>query len=291
MPATHRIVDIVESSELEVSFVRRGSNHLAKVFLKKSADEPAPSLEITEMLKSVALAKAMSDAATAAYLATLTKEEDLDAFLEKQDSWQAQVDAWVEKSGWKPPEKGDDKKDVKKDEPANAGKSEADIQKEALEKAAADNPLVAALLKSVETLSTSVETLKGEVEKGKLDGAESAVIAKAKSEFGKSPLGTEKVAKILKGIASIDKGVAEEIEALIKSHAELSEKVSGNLGLVTLQRDANSATAKLTKMATDMAAAEKISFEEAIAKISDDPANDELIQKADAEEAGALRAA
>jgi hypothetical protein len=293
--ATHRIVEINEGSELEVSWVRRGSNPMSKVFLKKSADEPPPSLENTPMLKSVALAKAMSDAATAAYFESLTKEEEIDTFLAKDEAGRkVDLDAWIAKSGWKMPGKDDekDKKEVKKDEPA-AGAASADVSKEALAKRAAEDPVVAALLKSVADLNETVTVLKTEVTKTQASTADAAIVALAKSEFSGSPLGVEKITKILKGISGegFDTDAATEIKDLIKAHAELTAKFAGRIGVVSLQRGADSAITKLTKMAEDVAKADKISFEEAIVKISEDPANAELVAKADEEEAEGRQAA
>lgn len=258
--AKRLITDVNTAKALEVSFVPKGSNPLAKVVLKKSADTPPEQPETLNMLKSVALAKALACAVTADYLATLTKEEEVDAFLAKSAD---ERKAEVEKAGFKFPSKDEDKKVEK-----------AEVQKSA----------------EVVALEKQVADMQAEIAKAREETQTASIQKRAETEFRGLSIGVEKTVSVLKAIAPLAKEDQEAIESVFKAHAELAATVAKAEGHASLAKDRGSATAQLTKKADDLAAAEGIDWHAAFAKVNADPANAALVEKADEEEAG-VRAA
>jgi hypothetical protein len=281
MPAsrkpTHRIVDVNPAKELEVSWVPKGSNPLAKIILRKAAEQP----ETTNMLKSVALAKILTTGgAAAAYVATFAKEEELDAYLAKDEAGQkADVDGWVQKTGWKVPETPQQVERAAK--PAAGDDNDADDKvAKALAKALEESPLV-------KGLQAANEELKKRLEGFETSATVTTLEKRAITEFKGLSIGVEKTVAILKALPGIaEEEVRKDVEGLMKAHAELCQRVAKTSGLRADITKADSAFGKLQKMAEEVAKSDKISFEEAMYKVSNDPANAELVERADAEAAG-----
>lgn len=280
------IQDIDPTSQLEVSFVRRGANPMAKVFLKKSADQP--QTETTNMaLKSVVLAGLMGSPAGVALAKSFTDEAALDAFVAKSDAEQAaDLEAFakahniaVEKMPKKP--QGDD------NDTDDMAMKKADLEKKAVEDAIAKaieaSPLVAALKKQNDELSARLE-------KSVEATVETSLRKRAETEFKHLGLGFDKTVGVLKALGSVEAGVREDIETVFKAHAKLCALMAPSLGLTSLNKDASSATAQLTALAKSYAETHKVSEAVAFAKVCDDPAHAALVEKADEEQSAALAA-
>ena len=289
--AKRLIEDIEQDCDLEISWVRRGANPMAKVFLKKSAGHQ-PQTETTNMaLKSVVLAGLMASAAGVALAKSFKDEAEIDAFVAKSDTDQeAALVAFakehkidhpgVEKTGGE-----DTKTEVNKSDTVSGGAGD-DVIAAAVAKAMENSPIVKAL-------QAENETLKTRLEKAENAGQTVSLQKRAETEFKGLGIGVEKTVNILKAITAdgFDADVRADIEAVFKAHGELAAKLAIPLGLTAVHKDAKSATAQITKMAEDLAKAEKIPLEEAFYKVNTDPANAELVEKADQEEAAVLRAA
>lgn len=280
--ATHLITDITVEKELEVSFVRRGSNPKSKVILKKSADTQPPT-ENTDMLKSVAIAKALAaGGALAAYVESLTKEEDLDAFLAKDEAGQTADVAAFAKAKNMP--FGEDTKaaPAKKADEAIEGEAGADALAKAVE---------AAVAKAVEPLQKALEEANGRVEELQGGVVKATLEKRAATEFkglGKSAAETVSILKAVDAIGDADARAA--ITDILKAHAELTGKIAGSIGLRELGKNANSATARLQKAIDDHAQKAGVSKEEAEIAISENPDFSDLLAQVDAEEAEARAA-
>lgn len=284
--ATHLITEINVGKELEVSFVRRGSNPLSKVILKKSADEDPSQPENTDMLKSVAIAKALAaGGALAAYVESLTKEEDLDTFLAKDEAGRtADVTAFAKAKGMP---MGDDSKAAANKADTETGEGAAEIVMgapsddaiaAAIAKALETSPVVTSLRKSLEDSTAALAKMQGEVTQATLE-------KRAATEFrglGKSVEETVSILKALDGVT--DAAARTAITDVLKAHAGLAGLIANTNGLRSLSKDASSATARLNKAAEDLAAAEKIDVEAAFRKVNNDPQYAELVAEADMEE-------
>jgi hypothetical protein len=300
--ATHRIVDINVAKELEVSWVRRGSNDKAKVFLKKSADEHQP--ETTDMklslLKSVALAALMAHPTTAAFVSTtFTKEEDIDAFLKKDEATRdAEIGTFAKaKNMPMPDDDADDAtaSDGKKVKKAELEAYEAELKKAAdLKKAAGggdeDDKIAAAVTKALESspvfaeLKKENETLKGTIEKMSSGVVVATLEKRAETEFAGIGLKKEQTMALLKAQVGLDDDAKGALEALMKAHVELVRKVgTTSLGLEKISKDEGSASSRLQKMAIEKATTDKISLEKALVMVCEDPQNAELVAESDAE--------
>ncbi len=280
--ATHLITEINAGKELEVSWVRRGSNPKSKVFLKKSADEDPSQTETTKMaLKSVALAALMSTVAGVALAKSFDKEEQLDAFLAKSDEEQtAELAAFAKAKGMPMEPDGDDTKtaSTKKGEETPAGDAGADALSsvEGLEKALANSPLFKGLVERAEKAEAQVQELTGGLTKTNLE-------KRAQTEFKGLGLGLAKTVSVLGALEKMEPDVRETVEGVLKAHAELAGKIAGTIGLQNLNKDANSATVKLQKVAEELAVKKSISKEEAYTEVCEDPQYADLVEKADAE--------
>jgi hypothetical protein len=287
MPAKRIIDDIDPTAGLETSWVRRGANPMAKVFLKKSADQP---VETFNMLKSVAIAALLANPVGAALAKSFTEDAQLDAFLAKDDAGQtAELEAFAKAN--KMPF-GEDTKpgEAKKGADTLAGGAGADVIKgdataDAITKAIEGHPIFAELKKQNDELTARLEKAVTETTTATLE-------KRAKTEFKGIGKSADEMVVILKALDSVDPVAKAHIEDVFKAHAKLAALTVGSLGVANLGKSADSAWAQLEKMAKDavVAAKSQISFQQAFAKICDDPANAELVEKADAEENAAKAA-
>lgn len=293
MPAKRVILDIDPTSDLETSWVKRGSNPMSKVFLKKSADEP--QLEKTNMaLKSVLLASIAASALGKSYLFSLAKEEDVDAFVAKSSAERAadltafakaknmevdcDGDGPVAKAAKKPVEPDED--DMKKAAPVLKAEDISALIAKGIE----ESPVV-------KSLREENATLKGNLDKVSKGAIETSLRKRAETEFAGIGKSTDEMVSVLKALDGLeDAAVRKHVEDIFKAHTELAARVAKARGVFSVVRE-GSATAELDKMAEDIAKAEKITKEAAIRKISEDPAHAELIERADQEALDAQRAA
>lgn len=285
---THVITDVNIDKDLEVSWVRRGSNPLSTVILKKSADQP--QLETISMaLKSVALAALMASTAGVALAKSFTKDEELDAFLAKSDDEQstellsfAKAKGMSENDckpfGDKPMKKDgeDTQAGVDKSDTLSGGAAD-DTVAAAVAKALAADPAFAALKQENAELKKSIETLSESTTTASLQKQAVTIYKGLGLEEGKT-------VSLLKSVAKIeDAEVRGQLENILKAHAEMASKIAPSMGVSELMKDGASASSQLRKKAEDVAKSDNISLEEALVKVSEDPANGELIAKVDAE--------
>lgn len=288
--ATHLITDINVEKELEVSFVPHGSNPLSKVILKKAAVDPSQP-EKTDMLKSVAIAGLMGHLTTAAFAKNFAKEEDLDAFLAKDDAGQkADVVAFAKANKLEDPyaEK------VKKADAGDDTKSGVEKAADTISGGAGDDAIAAAVAKAFETspilksLQEENASLKKQLGDISVDSTKATLEKRATTEF--AGLDLQKMVSVLTSLQKIAPEERTEIETLLKAYAELKKTIAPGLGLRKLHDDATSATALLRKAAAEYAVVEKIGFDEAFSKVCEMPQHAELVEKVDAEEREALAA-
>jgi outer membrane murein-binding lipoprotein Lpp len=267
--AVRRILDVDPKGEMEVSFVRRGSNPHAKVFLKKSADTPSEQPENQNMLKAQLLKSILlAGGAAAAYVDTLTDESALNAHLEKSETdRQTEVAAWVEKSGF-----GKAKEGEKTGEKTMKAEDIAAIVKSAVDAA------VAPLQKSLDDTSAELAAVKKAGETVSLQ-------KRAETEFKGLGVGVEKTVAVLKAAQGLGQDERETIETVFRAHAEMCRMNAAAVGHASLLKNESSATARLEKMASERAEKNGEDYAIAFGAVCADPANAELVAKADAEEA------
>jgi hypothetical protein len=239
------------------------------------------------LLKSVAVAALMAHPTTAAFTSAFVKEEDLDAFLAKDEPTRdAEILAFAKAKKMPYPDAEDakdggddeDTEDAKGNKIKKADPTVAEMIAAAVTKAL--EPLQAELKKAGDT----IETLQG--------GVTTATLQKrAEVEFSGLGLGAEKTVSLLKACAAMPEDQRTVVEDLMKAHAELSAKVAKDRGVVELASQDGTASGKLQKLAIAKATEDKIPLEAAIRKISEDPAHAELVALVDAEEQGMNRAA
>lgn len=282
------IEDIDPGSDLEVSWVRRGANPMAKVFLKKSADQPQPE-KLNMALKSVLLAETMATPVGAALLKSFTTDAELDTFLAKDDAGRAADLTAFAKAKGMPADledkldggKDDDKEDangkLKKAAEGAAPVVKAEDIAAIVAKALSDSPVLADLRKENAELKTRLEKSAGETREAQL--------RKHAEGFSGNGLSVEQNLAVFKALEDDSHAeVRKHIEQVFKAHAELAARVARAAGFIPVGKDASSATAQLRKMAEDVAKAENLLPEVAFAKVCDNPANAELVEKADREE-------
>lgn len=235
------------------------------------------------LLKSVAVAALMAHPTTAAFTAEFAKEEDLDAFLAKDEKVRDTEISTFAKAKKMPDPTEPDEDDaaaaaVKKAAALAAGAGNDDLPAgDALAKALTEHPLFKKLVETNETLTKQVTELS--------NGTTTATLEKrADTEFKNLGFEKTKVVSLLKAVAALPDEERTVVEDLMKAHAELTERVSRSLGVVDLVAQEGTASAKLQKLAIAKAADEKISLEAAVRKISEDPEHAALIASVDAEE-------
>lgn len=279
--AEYRIVDVNPAMGLEVSWVPRGSNPLSKVVLKKQ--HPSTLLEIPNMaLKSVALAALMSTAVGAALAKSFDKEEQLDAFLAKDDAGQtAELATFAKAKGMPFGEPDEDDKAAAK----KAADEKAAAEKAALEKGDIATLVAQAVAKAVEPLQADLK--KSQEQVAALSGGvvKATLEKRAETEYKGLGKGLAKTVSILKAIDGIEDAEARtEIENILKAHAEMTAKLAKSVGYDTLEKTEGSAVARLNKAVIEYATKNKVSKEEAEVLVQSDAAYADLMDEVDAEE-------
>lgn len=275
----------------EISVCNRGANQHSHVILRKTADANPENVETTEMnvLKAAQALARMSTSAQA-YFASLDDNAGA-AFLEKS---QADQEAEVQKAkDEKKPPFDKEEKTEKTGEGAGEGDGNGGdagtVNKNAGGEGQGDEGQGSGQVqKSAEVIA--LEKQIADLTK-RLDGVDATATAAAfektaTSVYKNLPIPTADVVSVLKAINPLPEDVRKHIEGVFKAHSELVAKVAASSGFHTVTAKEGSAFGELTKKAETMAKAENISFEEAMHKVSDDPANAELVAKADAEENG-----